>query len=54
MVTKCLIIALFVVALVEGIVIYAQRYEIWRLKDKLFDMSGLEPVLWEDAEWESQ
>lgn len=54
MVAKCLIIALFVTAFVEGIVIYFQRYEIWRLKDKLFDMSGLEPVLWEDAEWESQ
>lgn len=54
MVLKCLFIAFFIIAFVEGIVIYVQRYEIWRLKDKLFDLSGLEPVLWEDAEWEHQ
>lgn len=53
MIVKTLIIVLFLAAFIEGVVIYSQRYEIWKLKDKLFDMSGLEPVFWEDAEWEN-
>lgn len=55
MIVKTLIIvaiALFVVALVLGIIVAIQRREIWDLRLKLFDMSGLEPVIWEDAEWE--
>lgn len=57
MVTKVLIIlaiALFTVAAVEGVVLYIKQVQIWNLRTKLFDMSGLEPVFWEDAEWESQ
>ena len=55
MIVKTLLIvaiALFAVALVLGIVVAIQRREIWDLRLKLFDMSGLEPVMWEDAEWE--
>lgn len=47
-------IALFAVAAVEGVVIYIKQVQIWNLRLKLFDTSGLEPVFWEDAEWESQ
>ncbi len=57
MIVKTLLIvaiALFAVALVLGVVVAIQRREIWGLRLKLFDMSGLEPVMWEDAEWESQ
>ena len=56
MVTKVLIIvaiALFCIAVVEGVVLYIKQVQIWNLRLKLFDMSGLEPVFWEDAEWES-
>lgn len=55
MIVKILLIvaiALFVASLVLGIVVAIQRREIWNLRLKLFDMSGLEPVIWEDAEWE--
>ena len=55
MIVKTLIIvaiALFVTALVLGVIVAVQRREIWNLRLKLFDMSGLEPVIWEDAEWE--
>ena len=48
------IIALFVVAFIEGVVIYIKQMEVWHLKNRLFEMSGLEPVLWEDDEWERQ
>lgn len=57
MIVKTLLIvaiALFAVALVLGIVVAIQRREIWDLRLKLFDTSGLEPVMWEDAEWERQ
>ena len=56
MLVKTLIIvaiALFAVAFVEGVVLYIKQLKIWKLRTKLFDMSGLEPVFWEDAEWES-
>ena len=56
MVTKVLIIvaiALFAVAAVEGVLLYIKQVQIWNLRLKLFDMSGLEPVFWEDAEWEN-
>lgn len=46
-------IALFVVAVVEGVLLYIKQVEIWNLHTKIFDMSGLEPVFWEDAEWET-
>ena len=55
MIVKTLLIvaiALFVTALVLGVIVAIQRREIWNLRLKLFDMSGLEPVMWEDAEWE--
>ena len=54
MVTKIILIvaiALFAIAFVEGVVLYIKQVEIWNLRTKLFDMSGLEPVFWEDAEW---
>ena len=55
MIVKILLIvaiALFVAALALGVIVAIQRREIWDLRLKLFDMSGLEPVIWEDAEWE--
>ena len=55
MIVKALLIvaiALFVTALILGVIVAIQRREIWNLRLKLFDMSGLEPVMWEDAEWE--
>lgn len=57
MVVKTLLIvaiALFSTALILGVIVAIQRREIWDLRLKLFDMSGLEPVMWEDAEWERQ
>ena len=57
MLTKILLIVaicLFCVAVVEGVLIYIKQVQIWNLRLKLFDMSGLEPVFWEDAEWEAQ
>ena len=55
MLTKILaivIITLFVVALVEGVFLYIKQLEIWNLRTKIFDMSGLEPVFWEDTKWQ--
>ena len=49
-----LAITLMAVAFLELVVILIQRREIWNLRLKLFDASGLEPVFWEDAEWQER
>lgn len=46
------VIALFVAAFIEGIVIYIKQREIWHLKNRLWEYSGLEPVFWEEDKWD--
>lgn len=41
------IFVLMIVAILEGYVIYKQDLEINKLKSRLWDMSGLEPVFYE-------
>lgn len=41
------IFILMIVAILEGYVIYKQDLEVNRLKSRLWDMSGLEPVFYE-------
>lgn len=41
------IFILMIVAILEGYVIYKQDLEVNKLKSRLWDMSGLEPVFYE-------
>lgn len=47
------IFILMIVAILEGYVIYKQDLEINKLKSRLWDMSGLEPVFYE-ADYEEE
>lgn len=43
---------LMLVASLEAYIMYKQDLEINKLKSRLWDMSGLEPIFWEDNEWD--
>lgn len=47
------IFILVIVAILEGYVIYRQDLEVNRLKSRLWDMSGLEPIFYE-ADYEEE